>query len=115
MKDHIIKIRLSNIFSELLNLLQLNLVRWHIIIIRIVLLNDWVALLWSRSQKCLKIPVNVHLDDISSTAEPSVTKLGMVMHHHGLECHARDWFAVFKFRVTVRALIIRFDCFYHIY
>ena len=26
-----------------------------------------------------------------------------------------DWFAVFKFRVTVKAQIIKFDCFYHIY
>ena len=36
-----------------------------------------------------KIPVNVHLDGISSTAEPSVTKLAMMMHHHGPECQAR--------------------------
>ena len=36
-----------------------------------------------------KIPVNVHLDDISSAAEPSVTRLGMVMHLHRPECHAR--------------------------
>ena len=28
-------------------------------------------------------------DDISSTAEPFVTKPGVVMHHHGSECHAR--------------------------
>ena len=33
--------------------------------------------------------VNVHLDNISSAAEPSVTKLGMVMQHHGPKCHAR--------------------------
>ena len=26
---------------------------------------------------------------ISSAAEPSVTKLGMVMQHHGPKCHAR--------------------------
>ena len=25
-----------------------------------------------------------------------------------------DWFAVFKFRVTVRAGLIKYDCFYHI-
>ena len=31
----------------------------------------------------------VYLDNISSTTEPFVTKLGMVMHHHGPECHAR--------------------------
>ena len=37
----------------------------------------------------LKIPVTVLMDDISSTVEPSVTKLGMTMHHHGPECHAR--------------------------
>ena len=29
----------------------------------------------------LKILVTVHLDDISSAVEPSVTKLGMVVHH----------------------------------
>ena len=25
-----------------------------------------------------------------------------------------DWFAVFQFRVTVRAHLIKYDCFYHI-
>ena len=29
-----------------------------------------------------RIPVNVHLNDISSAAESSVTKFGMVMHHN---------------------------------
>ena len=33
--------------------------------------------------------MNVHLTDISSAAEPSVTKLGMVMQHHGPKYHAR--------------------------
>ena len=37
----------------------------------------------------LRIPVNVHMDDISSAAEHSVTKFGIVMHHHGPEYHAR--------------------------
>ena len=32
-----------------------------------------------------QFPVNVYLDDISSTAEPPVTKLGLMMHHHGPE------------------------------
>ena len=27
--------------------------------------------------------------DISSASEPSVTRLGMVMQHHGPKCHAR--------------------------
>ena len=42
-----------------------------------------------RSQKMFRIQMNVHLDDKSSAAEPSVIKLGMVMQHHGLKCHAR--------------------------
>ena len=90
-KDNIIKIWLFDILSELLILLQLNLVWWHIIIRWIVLWKDWIALLRSRSksQKRLRNPVNVHLDDISSAAEPSVTKFGMVMQHYGPKCHAR--------------------------
>ena len=44
-----------------------------------------------------RILVNVHLNDISSAAEPSVTKLGMVMQHNGLNVMQEDWFAVFKF------------------
>ena len=41
----------------------------------------------SRSQQNFKMLMNVCRDDISSTAEPSVTKLGLV--HHGPEYHAR--------------------------
>ena len=68
----------------------------------------------------VQIPVNVHLDDTSSTVEPSVSKLGMVMHHHGpvsrkIGLLPSSWFAVFKFKVTVRAHIIRYDCCYSIY
>ena len=35
--------------------------------------------------------MNVHLNNNSSTAEPFVTKLGMVMHHHGPECCAKEY------------------------
>ena len=89
--DNIIKIWLLNLWSELLILLQLNLVARYIIFQWIVLWKGWIALLWSRSrsQKRFRILVNVHLDDISSAAEPSVTKLGMMMQHHGSMCHAR--------------------------
>ena len=88
---NIIKIWLCNMSSELLILLQLNLVWWYIITRGIVLWKDWNALLWSRSgsQERFRIPVHVHLDSIPSAAEPSVTKLGMVMQHHGPKCHAR--------------------------
>ena len=80
-KYNIIRIWPFNILSEQLILLQLNLAWWHNIIRWIVSWKDWIALLWSRSrsQKRFRIPVNVHLDDISSAAEPSVTKLGTVM------------------------------------
>ena len=86
-KDNIIRIWLSNMSSEVLILLQLNLA--HIITSWIGLWKDWIALLWSRSQERLWISANVHLDDIASASEPSVTKLGMVMQHHGPKCHAR--------------------------
>ena len=81
---------LFNILYELLILLQVNLVWWHIIIRWIVLWKDWIALLWSRSrsQKRLRILVNVHLNDISSVAEPSVTQLGMVMQRNGPKYNA---------------------------
>ena len=90
-KDDIIKIWLFHMLSELLIPLQLNLVWLYIIIRWIDLWTDGIALLWSRSrsQKRFRIPVTVHLDDISSAAEPSITKLGMVMQHHEPKCHAR--------------------------
>ena len=90
-KDNIIKMWLFNMLSELLILLQVNLVWWHIIIRCNVLWKDLIAVVWSRSrsQKRFRIPVNVHLNDISSAAEPSVTKLGMVMQHNGPKYHAR--------------------------
>ena len=98
-KDHIIRI----IYSELLILLQQNLLLlfcflflfflffcccffWLINLNWIVFWKDWIALLWSssRSQERFRFPVNVYLDDISSTAEPSVTKHAMV-----IECLAK--------------------------
>ena len=88
-KDNIIKIWLLNILSELLIFVQLNLVWWYIIIRWIVLWKEWIILLRSRLQKGLRIPVNVRLDDITSAAEPSVTKLGMLMEHHGPKCCSR--------------------------
>ena len=42
-------------------------------------------------------------------------QLGMVMHHHGQDCPVKRWFSFFKGKLTVRAHIIRYDCFYHIY
>ena len=41
------------------------------------------------TEKVQNISVNVHLNDISSVAEPSVAKLDVVMQHHGPKYHAR--------------------------
>ena len=87
-KDNIIKIWLFSILSELLILLPLNLVCLYIIIRWIVLWKDWIALLWSRSRSQKRFSIWVK-DNISSAAEPSVTKLCMVVQHHGPKCHAR--------------------------
>ena len=97
--------------SELLILLHLNLVWWHIIISWIFLWKDWISLLWSRSrsQERFKILVIFHTDNISLTAEPSATRLDMVMHHQGPECHARRLVCCLQFKVTVRAHVNKYD------
>ena len=124
-KDNIFEMCLLNMLSELLILLQLNFAWWYIIIRWIVLEKigllcccpgkDWIALLLSRSrsQKRFRIPKNVHLDDISSAAEPSVTKLGLVMQHHGPKCHARRLLSSSSESQWLMAHLITYDCFYH--
>ena len=39
--------------------------------------------------------------------QPFVTKLGIVVHYHELECHAKKWDSIFKVKVTVWAYIIK--------
>ena len=80
--SHVRITQLFNKLSELLILLQVNLVWWYIIMRWIVFWKDWIALLWSWSQKRFRIPVNVHLN-ISSAAELIVTEVGMVIQDHG--------------------------------
>ena len=63
--------------------------------------------------------VDIHLDRTVSTAEPFVAKLVMVMHYRGPECHAKKknfffFFAICKVKVTMRALMIKYDCFYRV-
>ena len=98
---------------ELLILLQVNLVWRHISIRWIVVWKDWIALLWSRSgsQKRFIIPVNAHLNGISTVAEPS--NLVWWCSITGQNIMQEDWFPVFRFRITVRAYFIKYDCFYH--
>ena len=68
-----------------------SLVWWYIIISWVVLLNDCISVLCSKSrpQQMFKILLNFHLDHVIPTAELVVTKLCMVMHHHGPECHVK--------------------------
>ena len=33
--------------------------------------------------------------------QPFVTKLGIVVHHHEPECHAKTWDSIFKVKFTV--------------
>ena len=44
--------------------------------------------------------------DIFGTIQPFVTKLGMFVLHCDVECHEEKWVAIFKFKVTMRALYI---------
>ena len=88
---HIIKIRLSDISSEILIL-------WHP---NFGLMADHRKLgCLAKRLHCrvmLKVRVTVHvqninefsLDHIFSTAEPFVTKLGVVMHRHRPKCYVK--------------------------
>ena len=50
---------------------------------------DCFVVVMAKVTERFKIPENVHLGDVSSTAEPSVTKLVIVMQHHGSKCYVR--------------------------
>ena len=65
--------------------------------------------MWSRSQERFRIPVNLNLDDLSSTAGPYVTKLGMMMHCCGPECHAKRLVCYLYGQGHSRAHIIEYD------
>ena len=70
--------------SELLILLRLNLIASKSSLAG--LFCEKIELLcYGQGQGQRKVPnsVNVHLDDISSTAQPSVTRFAMEMHHYG--------------------------------
>ena len=79
----------STISAELLIFLQPNLIVWYIIISWSALFKILIVVFKVKVTERFRIPVNVHLDDVSSAAECSVTKLGMVMQHHGPKCHTR--------------------------
>ena len=104
-KNNIIKIWLFNILSEPFAT-KLGLMIHHY----------WVDHLVTRFV-VVRVTENVQNSSECSSGQyllncwTFVTKLGMVRHHHGPECQAKDWFAIFKVKVTVRAHIIKYDCF----
>ena len=99
---------ISTISSKLLVPLQPNLVLWYSIICQSVLRKCLVLGLRSRSQRRLKVSVNICLDDIFWTATYFVTRLGMMIQQNEPECHAEQKiFAVFKVKVTARANMIK--------
>ena len=72
----------------------------------------------SRSQRMFKMSVNVCPNDIFWITEHFVTKFGMVMQHHEPERRAVIFVvvAIFKVKVTVRALMIKiYGSFYYIF
>ena len=99
----------STISSELQIFLQPNLIGWYIIISWSAVCKNLIVVVKVKItvkvqnfgglscekigllccgpapgyRKRFRIPVTVHLDDISYAADPSVTKVWMVMHHHG--------------------------------
>ena len=115
-KAHIIKIWLSNISSELLILLQLTM---------------FYGTSLQGGLSCEKIGLfccdqgQGHRKDsefqwkfiwMISPVLLNLLWLNFVWWCNimGLNIMQEDWFAVFKFRVTMRAHLIRYDCFYHI-
>ena len=105
-----VKIRLFLLSPELLTLLQPN-ERWYIIIYRSVVWKK-IDSLWSRSrpQRNFQMSTNVCPDNIFWATEHFITKLDIVMHYH--EPEWRDWFAVFKVKVTVKASYSRIMIFH---
>ena len=71
-----------------------------------------LLVLRSRSQWTFRI-LAVSPETIFWTAQPFLTKYGILVYHCGMECHTHTkWVAIFKVNVTVRAQITRYDCFY---
>ena len=116
-EDHMIEIWLYAVSSELLILLQLNWVLLHVVISSILVMSGQLCCGQGHGhRKSFKFQlIFVWIIDISSTAKPFVTKLVMVMHHHGPECHTRRLVCYFHGQGhSESSYVIKCDCFYHI-
>ena len=72
------------------------MVWWYIAISWNVAWENWIAVFRSRSWWKFKLPMNVCLADVFWTSEPFVAKIGIVMHHHELECRAKRMVGYFQ-------------------
>ena len=106
---------LSTIFAELLIPWQPDLVWWYIIISQSVLWKK-NGLLHSGPRPQRRVKMLIFVQMISSKPPnilfPNLVLWCIIMSRSVMQ---KDWFAVFKFRVTVRAHLIKYDCFYHIW
>ena len=103
-RAYLIKIWLSALSSELLTLLQSNFVWCYIIVYQSVMLQK-IGLLCprSRSQQNFKMSMNVQTiaSEPLNLLLPNLVKWCIIMSWSVLW---KDWFAVFKVKVTVKAL-----------
>ena len=56
---------------------------------------------------CLSMCSAFFSEDIFRSTQPFVLKLCVVVHQHGAECCPRNWDAVFKVTVTVKAHVVK--------
>ena len=95
---------LSAISFELLIPWQLNLVWFAIISQRV---------LWKKLDDCIQGQGHSEVSKCQCLSRyllnrlTFTTKLGIVKHHHELECMQEDWFAIFKVKVIARAYMIK--------
>ena len=89
-KDHIYNQNMLSVFwSADPFATKLGLMSHHQKIDYLVKRLDCCVVIKVKVTQKVKNSIEFHLDNISSTAEPLVTKLGMVMHHQRPECYAR--------------------------
>lgn len=71
---------------------------------------------WRWRSQCMSIiSMNACPEDVFWIAKSFVTKLGMMMHRRKSNLHAEDCFDIFEVRVTMRAHILKHDCFQYIF
>ena len=64
---------------------------------------------YGQGRRMLKNLIDASLDGIFWTAESFVTKLSMVIHHHKLECHAKERGCCFQGHGHSKGLYVKTD------